>query len=497
MTPGEGKKSGGKKGSKKSGKKGKKGPPKPEPTPRLEPENTSFQDALASTVMNTLSTAAENAGLVGGVKGLLVQKGVEFVGEAIQNPEGVGADLYHKSKKWGNTVEGVQGKLASWYNTPEHAKETIKGRIRGKAFELTNNDNDLNAWREEQVKGKKAEDERWNRKYPNPTKAEKKEKEKWDKEWQENLDREYMKKHDTTQAKYEKQLTEELIKEKESIEKAAEEKVQEYKKQLKKEEKEREKKAVFENVDDRVRDWMDINPKKNPKESALYDYAGGTQIRQFLENIKDVSGTEGSTWQKIRDVDWTKGVGAAVEAYGNATKEEEGSRWTPLVGAAISGAKKWLGVTNPWLKLGMDAAAFLTTPLGQKAVKWVGNKAMDVGEKVYNKLAGKDLSREHNEGVIPIFQTPPKPIEQKPIDYSGVNIPNLLPQESNAAYMMRMTGGMNVGPANANVPTYSGYRKPQYEKVQNRVMMAPPKIVVKTPAIRKKMRVKVKRRKAK
>ena len=181
-------------------------------------------------------------------------------------------------------------------------------------------------------------------------------------------------------------------------------------------------------------------------------------------------------------------------------KDEAGGKWSPLISASINAAKTAFGVTNPLLGGAMTIGGMLLTSPKARDLAVEGLKLGWSGAK----LAGKGmkwLATRVGDGVIQVFkkkkQKPKEekkeePIQQRPLDDSGTNIPNIfIPQESQTEYMKRMTGGMDTGPANANVPTYSGYRKPQYEKVQNRVMLAPPKVSKKT------VRVKVKRRKAK
>ena len=213
--------------------------------------------------------------------------------------------------------------------------------------------------------------------------------------------------------------------------------------------------------------------KEALKVQALNKYADGTQLQQALNTIKNS--------KSIKDINWSAVSGGAAELVGNATKKDEGSTWSPLVAAGIGAAKKYLNITNPLLGMAMDVGGLLaTTPIAREVGKKLVDGGVDLAKRTKDRVVditkrlfkGKDPALQHSEGVIPIRA----PVEQKPIDYSGINIPNLLPQESNAAYMMRMTGGMNVGPANANVVSYSGYKKPQYTKTDNAVMLAAPRL---------------------
>lgn len=240
-------------------------------------------------------------------------------------------------------------------------------------------------------------------------------------------------------------------------------------------------------IADKINDFYGIDvtsddPKiarEAQKVQALNAYADGTQLQQALNTIKNS--------KSLKDIDWSAVSGGAAELVGNATKKDEGSTWSPLVAAGIGAAKKYLGITNPLLGLAMDVGGLLaTTPAARKVAGMIGDGVVSVakGAKDLTKrlFKGKDPALQHSEGVIPIHA----PVEQKPMDYSGINIPNLLPQESNAAYMMRMTGGMNVGPANANVISYSGYKQPQYTKTDNAVMLAAPKRVKRKVRVRRR-----------
>ena len=268
-------------------------------------------------------------------------------------------------------------------------------------------------------------------------------------------------------------------------------------------------------VENHVNDFLGIDPvaddpefrKMSQQAQALNKYAGGSAMSKVIKSVRDA---EPGNW---RAVDWRNMSGAAAELFSKMDQDNEGSTWNPIIGAGLNAAKTFLKA-NPLLGAAIDIGGVLaTSQTARNAAKWLGGKVMDLGRYAYGKWTGKDIALQHNDGVIPVFskkkqqteeekQEPTKKKHKKtdepiiPIntDSSGVNIPNLMPQESKAAYMMRVTGGMNVGPANENVPTYSGHRKPQYEKVDNRVMMAPPKVVVvRTPRIRKRLRVKKKK----
>lgn len=451
------------------------------------------------------------------LKGTLIKKGVEIVNEAIENPTGTAASVYHESKKVipaakivGRTGMDVVGSMINPMAWDEYAGPSVGHDIVNAEVEVELNKRlrgERDRFRENRKREKAKFDAQWKQMIPNPTRQELEDKAKQDKEWKKQYKKDKKELYNTLYSKENKQNIRRVIQQEKIAEAnkptqpiaTMDELIKAKDKEVKQTRTEETTKIiknagdnlVFEGIDDQVRKWMNINPKVNPTESALYDYAGGTQIRQFLKNIKDVSGNSTQGWSKLKDIDWSKGVGAAAEVIGNLQRDEEGSRWSPLVTAGIGAAKKFLGVTNPILGIAMDVGGVLaTTKLGRNAVKWVGEKAMGLGRNVINKVKSRNLATMHSEGVIPIV-SPKKeePIVQKPIDYSGVNIPNiLLPQESNAAYMMRMTGGMNVGPANANVVTYSGYKKPQYEKVQNRVMLAPPRISSKRGKVRVRRR---------
>ena len=247
-------------------------------------------------------------------------------------------------------------------------------------------------------------------------------------------------------------------------------------------------------IADKINTFYGIDPtaddpkiaREGQKVQALNAYADGTQLQQALNTIKNS--------KSIKDIDWSAVSGGAAELVGNATKKDEGSTWSPLVAAGIGAAKKYLNITNPLLGMAMDVGGLLaTTPIAREVAGKIIDGGVDLAKRTKDRVVditkrlfkGKDPALQHSEGVIPIHA----PVEQKPIDYSGINIPNLLPQESNAAYMMRMTGGMNVGPANANVVSYSGYRKPQYTKTDNAVMLAAPRLKER----RKKVRVRRRR----
>ena len=443
--------------------------------------------AIKTAATDAILSTAADAGISGGLKGAAVQKGVEIVGQAIDNPVGWTAKATHMIRNTGRyikdgftlgtmavvespVIQVPAGWMRKWSDNKAIDKE-VESRL----------DKKIEAWKKQQRAACAKPDEAWEK----------------------ELKKKASQMRDLLKEQTKKEVERDILRAYgvNSMEELHEKRDVEMKegvaKEVKKEKTKAEANIVSTRTDDHVRDWMGIDPEKNPRESMLYDYAGGTQMSQFLENLKVVSDNDTKGWRKLRDVDWSKGAGAAAEMIGNLTKGDEGSKWSPTIGAGIAAAKTFLGVTNPVLGAAMDVAGLLAT---NRAARALTGEALKLGWSGA-KLAGKGmkwLATRVGDGAIRLFKKPKKeeppkeekkeePIPQRQLDYSGVNIPNLLPQESNAAYMMRMTGGMNVGPANANVVSYSGYRKPQYEKVDNRVMLAPPRVV------KKKVRVKRRR----
>ena len=404
----------------------------------------------------------------------------KIVDDVIENPVKATAQAVHYGKhaKNGATVgfdyiKAPIKKAIIAYNTEEKVVQETNRRIQSQ----------VDAKKKKHREKKALLDEQWKKDNPNPSWLDRRRKRKADRQWE---DKNWVKENNYGRELFNK-TKDEVIREQgyQNMADMTRKAQEQYMNEHNKERQQHQQKAAIDIVDSQIRNWMGVSPEATPEASLLNDYAGGTQFSKFIKNIKDINEDPNKSW---RNVDLNSLSGAAAEVIGNLNKDQKGSTWSPLISAGIGAAKKFLGVTNPWLGIAMDVGGLLaTTPAAREAAKWVGDKAISLGRTVIDKVRGKNLATMHREGVIPIVpKAEPIQQEQKPIDYSGINIPNLLPQESNAEYMMRMTGGMNVGPANANVVSYSGYRKPQYEKVDNRVMMAPPKLVKKKVRVKKK-----------